>query len=79
MVETPTDPAEAASRHPATLHLLRFFEYEHLPVRLQTTSRRCHQLAHAMAADLPDGPELTAGLRKLLEAKDCFVRAALPS
>lgn len=26
---------------------------------------------------LPDGPELTAGLRKLLEAKDCFVRAAL--
>jgi len=26
---------------------------------------------------LPDGPELTSGLRKLLEAKDCFVRAAL--
>lgn len=26
---------------------------------------------------LPDGPELTAGLRKLLEAKDCFVRAAV--
>jgi hypothetical protein len=25
-----------------------------------------------------DGPELTAGLRKLLEAKDCIVRAALP-
>jgi len=24
-----------------------------------------------------EGPELTAGLRKLLEAKDCFVRAAL--
>lgn len=24
-----------------------------------------------------DSPELTAGLRKLLEAKDCFVRAAL--
>jgi hypothetical protein len=26
---------------------------------------------------LPDGPELTVGLRKLLEAKDCLVRAAL--
>jgi hypothetical protein len=26
-----------------------------------------------------DSPELTAGLRKLLEAKDCFVRAALDS
>ena len=24
-----------------------------------------------------DGPELSAGLRKLLEAKDCFVRQAL--
>jgi hypothetical protein len=26
-----------------------------------------------------DGPELTVGLRKLLEAKDCMVRAALPA
>jgi hypothetical protein len=26
---------------------------------------------------LPDDPELTAGLRKLMEAKDCFVRSAL--
>jgi hypothetical protein len=30
-----------------------------------------------MVDHLPDGPELTVGLRKLLEAKDCFVRAAL--
>lgn len=29
-----------------------------------------------MIRELPDGPELTAGLRKLLEAKDCFVRQA---
>lgn len=27
--------------------------------------------------DLEDGPELSAGLRKLMEAKDCFVRQAL--
>jgi hypothetical protein len=26
---------------------------------------------------LPDGPEKSAGLRKLLEAKDCFVRAKI--
>jgi hypothetical protein len=57
--------------------LLRYFEYEHLPVHLQTVSRRCHGLAHAMADDLGDSPELTTGLRKLLEAKDCFVRAGL--
>lgn len=64
-------------RHPATLGLLRFFEYGHLPTHLQTTSRRCAALAEQMATDLPDGPELTTGLRKLLEAKDCFVRAAI--
>ena len=28
---------------------------------------------------LPEGAEKTAGLRKLLEAKDCFVRARLES
>ncbi len=27
---------------------------------------------------LPTGPERSAGMRKLLEAKDCFVRASLP-
>lgn len=70
--------ASKPKRHPATLQLLRFFEYEHLPQHLQATSRGCHQLAHAMVDGLPDGPELSAGLRKLLEAKDCFVRAALP-
>lgn len=64
-------------RHPATTGLLRYFEYAHLPERLQVVSRPCGDLAQAMVAALPDGPELTAGLRKLLEAKDCFVRAAL--
>lgn len=34
-------------------------------------------MARTMITDLPDSPELTAGLRKLLEAKDCFVRASL--
>lgn len=64
-------------RHPATEHLLRYFEYAHLPYHLQEASRPCSDLAWAMAEAAPDGPELSAGLRKLLEAKDCFVRAAL--
>lgn len=38
---------------------------------------RCGALADDMIASCPDGPELSAGLRKLLEAKDCFVRAVL--
>lgn len=66
-----------ADRHPATTGLLKHFAYAHLPEHLQAVSRPCGELADAMVTALPDGPELTAGLRKLLEAKDCFVRQAL--
>lgn len=63
--------------HPATAQLLRHFKYEHLPARLQAVSRPVCELAHTMANTLPDDPEVTVGLRKLLEAKDCLVRAEL--
>lgn len=66
-----------AARHPSTVQLLGFFAYDHLPPFLQTVSAPCHDLAFDLAGSLPDGPELTAGLRKLLEAKDAFVRQAL--
>ena len=62
--------------HPNTEALLKFFAYEHLPQHLQLISKPFGELAKEMAETL-DGPELTAGLRKLLEAKDCMVRAAL--
>jgi hypothetical protein len=64
-------------RHPSTASIVRYFEYDHLPPRLQEISGPCADLAESMVMNLPDGPELTTGLRKLLEAKDCFVRAAL--
>lgn len=65
-------------RHPGTIHVARFFKYEHLPEgELRNTSQLCCMTALHLIHWLPDGPELTAGLRKLLEAKDCFVRAAL--
>lgn len=67
---------EVRQMHPATTAILRYFAYDHLPPHLQAASMPFHQLAHTVARDL-DGPELTAGLRKLLEAKDCMVRAAL--
>jgi hypothetical protein len=57
--------------------MLRFFAWAHLPERLQPVSQACAQLAEEMDR-LPDCAEKTAGLRKLLEAKDCFVRAGLP-
>lgn len=64
-------------RHPGVAGIARYFTYAHLPEHLRQISKPCHDLAEQMIRDLPDGPELTVGLRKLLEAKDCFVRAAL--
>lgn len=63
-------------QHPGTTAVLRHFTFAHLPEHLQDVSQLFHDLAHEMAAKL-SGPELTAGLRKLLEAKDCMVRAAV--
>ena len=57
---------------------MKYFAFDHLPVSLHTISAPFSSLAHDMDELLPDGPEKSAGLRKLLEAKDCFVRAALP-
>lgn len=57
--------------------LLQFFAYEHLPEHLQTVSRSFSLLAWEMIAILPRNPERTVALRKLLEAKDCAVRARL--
>lgn len=69
--------AESTQRA-GTAKLLQWFAHGHLPAGpARDTSAACSQLANAMAADLPSGAELSAGLRKLLEAKDCFVRAAL--
>jgi hypothetical protein len=73
-----TEALVAADRHPATTQLLQWFAFDHLPLgEVRDTSHSCALLADDMARDLPDGPELTTGLRKLLEAKDCFVRAAI--
>ena len=64
----------SGSLHPSTRHLLDQFGYEHLPESLREVSQQFNMLAHWMVAELKDGPELSAGLRKLLEAKDCLVR-----
>lgn len=61
--------------HPATQHLLTFFRHSHLPEHLQEVARPIGELANHMATTLPENPEVSVGLRKLLEAKDCFVRA----
>lgn len=58
-----------------TYPILKFFKYAHLPGRLQEVSKPFCDLAHKMAEELPPCDETSAGLRKLLEAKDCAVRA----
>jgi hypothetical protein len=57
--------------------LLDYFKYEHLPPHLQEVSKPIGELARQMVDTLPPCAERTAGLRKLLEAKDCLVRAKL--
>ena len=57
--------------------IMQYFEYKHLPENLQKVSKPFWELAITMEASLPPGPEKNVGLRKLLESKDCMVRAAL--
>lgn len=64
-------------KHNSTNQIMKYFEYSHLPDHLQAISQPICEAAIAMDIYLPDGPEKSAGLRKLLEAKDCFVRAGV--
>lgn len=68
--------------HPSIPALLRFFAYDHLPSHLQEVSKLFHDLAHKLAEDLDTydigaGAQLNRSLQKLLESKDCAVRAAM--
>ena len=71
------DETTKPAMHPATKEMLENFDYDHLPPALQAVSKPFHDLAHDVASKY-SGAELTAGLRKLLESKDCVVRAARP-
>lgn len=58
-------------------YLLQFFAFEHLPPHLQAISKPFGEMAQWIVEHLPRNPERTVALRKLLEAKDCAVRAYL--
>lgn len=68
-------------------HIMQFFAYEHLPPNLQAVSKPFCEIARDIVGTgassndspfpLPQNPERTVALRKLLEAKDAAVRAAL--
>lgn len=57
--------------------LLQFFKYDHLPKPMQEVSKPFCDLAENIVAVIASNPERTAAMRKLLEAKDCAVRALI--
>ena len=69
--------------HPSIPALLKFFDYDHLPPELQEISRPFLNLANELVRKLGDiedigpGAQLNRSLQKLLESRDCAVRAAL--
>lgn len=56
-------------------HMMRYFDFKHLPTHLQPISEKFFDMATWLDLCLVDGPEKTVAIRKLLEAKDCAVRA----
>lgn len=60
--------------------VIQYFTYSHLPADKQEVSKLCFNLAvevTSLLVNTNNPAEVTVGLRKLLEAKDCFVRAKL--
>jgi hypothetical protein len=77
---------EESAKHPmegpnvgqaAVEPMLQFFEFDHLKEPLRAVSERFHALVYVLVHTLPRNPERTVAFRKLLEAKDCAVRALI--
>lgn len=68
------EPESRRRSNPHTEHLLRFLDAKHLAPELRDIVVPIKGLADLMSMVLGDGPELTTGLRRLVEAKDCLVR-----
>lgn len=66
-----------ATLHPSVDAIMRFFDFSHLPANLLKVSAPFAELAWVVANEPQKSAETTIALRKLLEAKDCAVRAAL--
>lgn len=79
-----TKPADEQLRDQIELDLmnlgermLQWFKFSHLPPKLQKASWPYAVLAIQLVKQLPQNAERTVALRKLLESKDCAVRALL--
>jgi hypothetical protein len=68
---------EDEAMHVTEEHIIQFFTYDHLPAHLQEISKPFALMAAEITTRLPQNPERTVALRKLLESKDAAVRARL--
>jgi hypothetical protein len=66
---------DTSGRQHAVAAVGEFFDSDHLPPRLREIAGMFEDLATALLREIPDDPELTVALRKLLESKDAAVRA----
>ena len=57
--------------------ILQFFAWLHLNAHQQIIAQPFGELAYKIADTLPRNPERTVALRKLLEAKEAALRAAI--
>lgn len=72
-----TNEAEIQKEYEAKDRMMRNFRYAHLPPRLQDVSQHFAFLARWTVDNIPSSAERTVALRKLLESKDCAVRARI--
>lgn len=77
MTDPTTTSADEAKIWDPKATALRWFQYDHLPEDLQPVAGRIYELAEWAHDNLNSSAEKSAGFRKLLEAKDCLVRAKL--
>lgn len=56
--------------------ILKHFAAVHLPIQLRAIAKPFEEMANTLDALLPEGPEKSTALRKLLESLDCVIRAA---
>lgn len=63
-------------RHTSTQSVCLHFQYDPEFHLASIVLEICASAALAILLTTQDGPELTVGLRKLLEAQDAFLRAA---
>ena len=56
---------------------IQYFNYKHLPPRLQEVSKQYYNVAAWILMNTPISEQRALSLQKLLESKDCAVRTAL--